>query len=73
MLTYPTPRRARYTPVKGKLAYPVVVYGTRSLFGRVEYQIASALYPPGPTYTPCTVWATAGQNGQQLQFEEGEP
>ena len=65
-ITYATPRRARYTPVKSKLAYPVLVHASRRMFGRVEYHIG--------TYNGMTMaWVTAGHDGQQLQFEEGEP
>ena len=59
------PRRARYTPVKGKLSFPVQVLAKRRVFGRREYEIRPVGYH-------LTVWVTAGQNGQQLQFEEGE-
>ncbi len=64
-ITYPTPRRARYTPVKGKLAYPVRVLGERDVYGRHEYAIQA---PDGHL----TVWVTAGEEGQQLQFEEDQ-
>ena len=62
MLTYPTPRRARYTPVKGKLSFRVIVYASRQVYGRIEYQIANE--------REASCWVT---DGQQLQFEEGEP
>ena len=65
MLTYPTPRRARYTPIAGKLKFRVSVLSERHLFGRHEYLIRS---PTGEEM----LWVTAGQDGQQLQFEEGE-
>lgn len=65
MTTYATPRRARYTPVKGKLSYVVLAFRERRIFGRTEYEIRADRMP--------RIWVTAGQDGQQLQFEEGEP
>lgn len=63
-MTYPC--KATYTPVPGKLAYHVLVYASRQMFGRQEYQIQYAQHP-------APIWITTGQDGQQLQFEEDLP
>lgn len=57
-MTYPSP--ATYTPVKGKLGYPVSVLATRQAYGRQEYQIQSPA-------SPDTCWVTK----DRLEFEEG--
>ena len=67
MTIFNPPKRAIYTPIPGKLRYPVRVTAERMMFGRHEYEIFSEEEP----ISRC--WVTVGQDGQQLQFEEGQP
>ena len=64
MTTYEHPKFATYTPIPGRLTYPVWVHATRSMYGRVEYQISSR------HDADSRIWITLGKDGARLQFEE---
>lgn len=64
-MTYPC--RATYTPVQGKLSYPVLVHASRSMYGRHEHHISTLRDPAS------RIWVTSGINGRKLQFEEDQP
>jgi hypothetical protein len=64
-MTYP--HRATYTPIPGKLSYPVLCHASRTMYGRHEHQISTLRDPDS------RIWVTIGHNGSKLQFEEDQP
>lgn len=61
--TYPTPRKASYTPTGSTIAYPIIVLRHRDHFGRRDYCIA---LEENPTMSQ---WVS----GSKLTFTEEAP
>jgi dihydropteroate synthase len=63
-MTYP--QRASYTPIKGRLSYPVLVHASRKSFGRQDYEISTER-------DDGRIWVTVGADGGRLEFEDLTP